>query len=159
MSGWGECERENPVSPEELFISHSVTLPPFHSIFSFPSSSHPRDSSLACSAIDIGGRAPSHYTSSFPLGATLFPPRPPTPLNSSVPLGPSVLVLSSLSVLPSFYRQVRNFPISLPPRVSPTPKSIRSCESYPASCLRNFRPPWPVLRNVNSSFSFLYTHA
>lgn len=156
MSGWEESASAKTRSPPKLFISHSASLPPFHSIFSFPSSSHPRASSLACSAIDAGGRAPSHCTSSFPLlGATLSSPSLPSPssLNNSVSLGSSVLVPSFLSDLrPSTGNETS--PSRSHPGFPPTLKSIRSCGSYPASCLRNFRPPWRVLRNVNSSFSF-----
>lgn len=74
-----------PRSCSSLSLS-LASLPPSHSIFSFPSSSHPHDWSFACSAIDTGGRAlPLDCTSSFPLlGATLFPPRQTAPSRSAL---------------------------------------------------------------------------
>lgn len=105
-------------SPPKLFISLHASILPSLFIFdspSSPSSSHQQLPSLACSAIGTKGRAPSHWyrTSSFPQS----PParnRPfPLSLNSSISLGSSVLVLSSLSVLSPFHHRARNFPISL----------------------------------------------
>lgn len=139
-----------------LTLSLSLPLPLSLSLFPRPT----RDSSLACSAIDTEGHAPSHCTSSFPLArGRPFPPS----LTSSVSLGSSDLVLSSLSVLPPYHRPVRNFPRHAPTSgTSPSSKSIRSCDAGPT-----LRPACAtfVLLGVSCdtcadfSFIFLYSSA
>lgn len=79
-----------------------------------------RLSSLACSAIDTGGRAPSRCTSSF-LPPSLFPPRSEPPFS---PLAKQLRLSRSLtSSFGPFALPARNFPISgSHPRFPPSPE-------------------------------------